>query len=259
MGRKGQIAWNKGLTKESDERIMNYTKKRLLKIDEIGKKISKRLKDNWGKCTEEERIKRGLKLQRRVKLFCIRPKCKKEFEVVRHRKNRVYCSHRCQIEDMKRLFKGHKVTEETRDKLKISNKIAWERPEVKDKYFKSREYMYKDLNYLEKRLKGWIRAIHMKPNKCEQKLINFFTKENLPYNFVGDGKFFLAGKCPDFINTNGEKIVIEFAGRYFHTEEEMRERSKLFLKYGFKTIVIWEEELLDLNQIKDKINGGCFM
>ena len=52
------------------------------------------------------------------------------------------------------------------------------------------------------------------------------------------------GKNPDFINTNGEKKLIEYAGRYWHTGEEMDKRTELFAKYGFKTLIIWDNEFL---------------
>lgn len=82
-----------------------------------------------------------------------------------------------------------------------------------------------------------------KPNRSEQSLINLFQVHSLPFKYVGNGEFILGGKCPDFINTNGKKQVIELFGRFWHPESDVTERTEHFKQYGFDTLIIWEEEL----------------
>lgn len=96
---------------------------------------------------------------------------------------------------------------------------------------------------------------HKSPNKTElrvQSLLDrLFPNE---YKFVGNGEFVLGGKCPDFMNVNGQKKLIEYDGAYHHREYRKREsitterienerRKKHFAKYGYKTCIIHEQEL----------------
>ena len=85
-------------------------------------------------------------------------------------------------------------------------------------------------------------------NKCEQLLI----KLNMPYKFVGDGQFFIENKCPDFINTNGEKIAVEV---YYRKHKDMfrnglenwkNKRKEIFNKYG------WKIEFFDETQVNEE-------
>jgi hypothetical protein len=110
-----------------------------------------------------------------------------------------------------------------------------------------------------------IKGIVKKPNKCEQKLINIINDNSLPYKYVGNGNFMVGNRCPDFINSNGSKKIIELFGRtyhsprhsffkisYNHTENGTKEYYKNF---GYSCLVIWDYELKEraivINKIKD--------
>ena len=82
------------------------------------------------------------------------------------------------------------------------------------------------------------------PNKDELKL-NKILKTNWPkeWKFVGDGKVWIQGKNPDFININGKKLIIELFGNRWHEEKEADERKKIFAKYGYQTFILWDYEL----------------
>jgi len=101
--------------------------------------------------------------------------------------------------------------------------------------------------------KKMLKAFKKSPNKPETFLINLFNEYNLPYKFVGNGAFIIAGKCPDFVNINGQKKVIEMFGTYWHKPEEEFERKKIFSQYGFETLVIWENELKDKTKVLERI------
>lgn len=117
--------------------------------------------------------------------------------------------------------------------IKKANKKKWQNPEFVSKQMKSR---------------------NVTPNKTEKFLEKVLNKI-LPkeYKFVGDGKFILAGKCPDFLNINGKKKLIELFGSYWHRNDNPRNRINLFKDYGYSTLVIWENELKDLIRLKEKI------
>ena len=99
----------------------------------------------------------------------------------------------------------------------------------------------------------WARRFTIKPNNCETILINLFRELELPYKYVGDYKFWIEGKNPDFINTNGEKKLIEMFGHYWHLPEEIPTRKALFKKHGFDTLIIWDTELDDMAKVTQKI------
>jgi len=84
------------------------------------------------------------------------------------------------------------------------------------------------------------------------------TKLNLPYKFVGNGEVIIGRKCPDFINTNGEKIAIEV---FYRKHKEMfrdglekwkQEREKLFKEYGW-TLLFFNEIEVNESNIKEKL------
>ena len=92
-----------------------------------------------------------------------------------------------------------------------------------------------------------------KPNIAEQKLITLIEENNLPFKYVGDGQFILGGKCPDFLNVNGKKQIIELFGAYWHPIFDVAKRTEHFKQYGFQTLIIWEDELKDMSKVSAKI------
>jgi len=92
-----------------------------------------------------------------------------------------------------------------------------------------------------------------KPNRSEQFLIDFFQSHNLPFRYVGDGEFILGGLCPDFLNTNGRKQLIELFGQYWHDVSDVAIRTKHFAQYGFLLLVIWEDKLEDEARLLRKV------
>jgi G:T-mismatch repair DNA endonuclease (very short patch repair protein) len=89
-------------------------------------------------------------------------------------------------------------------------------------------------------------AAKKRPNRLEQKLIAIIEENHLPFRYVGNWQFILGGKCPDFLNFNGRKQLIELFGNYWHTfkaRETIQQRIDHFKQYGFDTLVIWQDEL----------------
>lgn len=86
-------------------------------------------------------------------------------------------------------------------------------------------------------------------SSLERKMLQIIEENNLPYKFVGDGKFFIEHLCPDFINCNGEKIAIEvfyrkhkqmFRGDLEHWKIR---REAIFSKYGWRLLFFNETEV----------------
>ena len=76
---------------------------------------------------------------------------------------------------------------------------------------------------------------------------------------MGDGQLVIGGKNPDFANINGQKILCEMFGDYWHFDrarcyEETEEgRIELFKKFGYRTLVIWASELKEPEKVLSKI------
>lgn len=148
---------------------------------------------------------------------------------------------------------------EIRAKISGMNSSA-KRPEVREK---QRQNAFKQWSNPEIRnlmVKNSRLASHITPNKFEQRL-NSILQEIQPNNwqFVGDGKVIIEGFCPDFINVNGQKKIIECFGDYWHNrigvKEKDQRRIEAYEKLGFKTLVIWEHELSQNSEVIEKIKN----
>ena len=101
-------------------------------------------------------------------------------------------------------------------------------------------------------------AKRVSPNRCEKSL-NKLLNKLLPkqYRFVGNGKVIIDGFNPDFIGRNGQKKIIELYGDYWHNLKSWRERDKrrikAYTRYGYKTLIIWEHELKDLDKLRIRV------
>jgi hypothetical protein len=131
-------------------------------------------------------------------------------------------------------MKGKNHSEETRRKLSEISKKHW-----------------LDKNFIEKVNKG--RSIF--PNKSEQIILTFLNK-NYPnqWEYTGDFRFTICGKCPDFTNHRDKKLI-EFYGDYWHQNHDPKERENYFAKYGYQTLIIWGHELKDMAQVEERIHN----
>lgn len=110
--------------------------------------------------------------------------------------------------------------------------------------------LHRDPVYMEKVRK----ALNIKPNKSEAAILNLL---NLLYpdewKYTGDFSFMINGKCPDFVNCNGQKKIIELFGDYWHRGQNPEDRAAIFAPFGYKTLIIWEGELKNPQSIILKI------
>lgn len=101
--------------------------------------------------------------------------------------------------------------------------------------------------------KHWHRACKLRPepNRIEKVLLDVLNR-NCPgeWGFAGDGSVIIGGLCPDFININGKKLVIEVFGSYWHgsrrklrVNQTVEGRIAAFKAFGFNTLVLWDYEI----------------
>lgn len=135
--------------------------------------------------------------------------------------------------------------------------------ELKNQIYRNVSKALKEKMKDEKYKQEWLKKMRegiKRPTKPERIIINLIKENNLPFNYVGDGAIWFKGYGtlfnPDFLSKN-PKHIIEVFGDYWHrnTQENDRKRLETYLKYGYKTLVIWEHELKNPNQVLNKING----
>ncbi len=156
------------------------------------------------------------------------------------------------------LWKKHHTKEAKRKMSKAhKNKIVSPKTRIKMGIASKKRWQNKD--YRENVLNAMFKARHTKPNKLE-KLLNKLLNKLLPkeYKFVGNGKVVLGGFCPDFINCNGQKKIIELYGDYWHTKDKYtidkdKRRLIVYKKYGYRTLIVWEHELKNIKKVKNRI------
>jgi very-short-patch-repair endonuclease len=101
---------------------------------------------------------------------------------------------------------------------------------------------WKDPEYRKTIIKASLKGLFKRPTSLERRFMEVFKKHSLPIVYCGNGEIIIGGYNPDFY-INGKKICIEVANRYFHNKQWEVRRIKHFNKYGWKCIVLWEEEL----------------
>ncbi len=79
----------------------------------------------------------------------------------------------------------------------------------------------------------------VRPNQGELRLLAVLKPDG--FRYVGDGRFIVGGKSPDF--WDGDKRLVELYGDYWHRNDDPQERIDYFARYGYKCRVIWASEL----------------
>lgn len=133
--------------------------------------------------------------------------------------------------------KGTPLAKTHKSNISKSHIILWANPQYRDKHVK---------------LMREARSQH--PNQLEVKLLTLLNSicPNT-WSFVGNGELVIGGKIPDF--TNADHKLIEVYGNYWHQGENPQERIDFFSQYGYKTLVIWENEFNNIKVVVSKINN----
>lgn len=283
--KKGLKPWNFGLTKETNEQLARISIKMKnnnpMKNPNVAKKqsatIRKRYKEGLQpffkthKWTKDGEIcwcgtNHGLNPSSGHKFngeLC--PKCDKVHKDMTGKNNVM-----ADLEIRERYLSKIKVVTKNPERnkkislSKIGDKNPMKRLDLRLKNSKTMKKLYEDgksslknddSEFIKKRIKGLIK----KPNKPEQKL-NQLLQERFPneWKYVGDGQVIFGRYCPDFINCNGKKQIIEVFGDYWHQIPKNKARDVLrfteYSKFGFKTLIIWEHELKNPEHVIQKVN-----
>lgn len=145
--------------------------------------------------------------------------------------------------------RGSKKSEETKKRNSKASKRLWQNPEYREKQSQNMKEKWANADYSNRVRPLIIKGNSSKPTKPEQRIIEIIERYNLPFRYTGDGSFLIHGYNPDFVNCNGEKTVIEVFGDYWHGKgarnwkETELGRIMAFNSFGFRCIVIWENEL----------------
>ena len=186
-------------------------------------------------------------------------KCDTEFTVVLSKKG--YTSGKYRKHCTRSCANSREQTLEIR-KSKSSKQIEnYKDPKCRRVMSIRQKGRWKNAIYRDSQIKAIMDGSKLLPNKPE-KLLNKLLDRLFPndYKYVGDGQFIIAGKCPDFININGQKKIIELFGDYWHKDDDPQDRVDIFSPYGYKTLVVWEHELKDTSRLKDSLlefHNGC--
>ena len=276
--RKG-VEKKKGRTKENDEGIRRRAEKRrghTKENDESvrirAEKMKGRTKEEYGylKRHSEQMIGRKLPGKTRnrmseshLKYYQNNPEILiKKSEFMKNNNPMNNPEFRKKVSDSKR---GKPMSAEAIQKNSDSHKGVKKGPHTKEQKRKISETLiknWKDPDFAQKMVKSW----NPKPNKPE-KLIYNLLQNILPNEYALNvkGHIIIDGKIPDFININGQKKLIELNGCFFHYcpicfpdsgvdgLKKANKRVKLFKKYGYDTLVIWEHELEDMKAVTNKI------
>lgn len=166
--------------------------------------------------------------------------------------------------------KGKIITKEQKIKISKSLKEYYKlHPEQREIIHKRNYGRRHTLEELDRTVRGIIKASHMKPNRCEIKLGELINRVSSDFKYNGGGELgvVLGGRIPDYVNVNGKKQVINFNGCHWHgcsicypqkyIENDTRNNIKPYIGLGYKVLVIWEHELLDEENVVNKIRDFC--
>lgn len=135
--------------------------------------------------------------------------------------------------------KGQKRSNEFKEKMSIRTRQVWANPSS----------LFNNPAFLRERAQRQ----SLRPTRPELKVLQIIEDNQFPFKYVGDGEVVIGRKCPDFINIDGKKQIIELFGDYWHKKQNPQDRIDLFAKYGFSTLVLWEHELKNPNAVLTKL------
>lgn len=180
--------------------------------------------------------------------------CKKEMIVNKYYFfNKKFCSQQCKAEYQSKI-----------GRVKVKCYLCKKEISIPRNRLKSKPYIFCNKYCKGIYMNRYMLSLIKKPTKPEQKLIKLINKHNLPFKYVGNGKFWIENINPDFIDGNGKKICIEMFGDYWHNPFKLiglkwsateKGRKEILAKYGWKCLIIWESELKNEKKVLNKIES----
>lgn len=211
----GSVPWNKGLTKKTDERV---------KIGGEKISVSNKGRISWNTGLTNDDDERMRKLSEHSTLYL----------------------------DEKVLYQKYIVEEKTLDdiaiemgtckpivsrELKRFNIPMWSRSDISKRIWKN----HNDRNtWIMKIVRG---VSTSKPTSYEEKIIDLCKEFGFPFEFVGNGNQIINGKIPDFVATNGQKLIIETYSKYWHDDDYEDTRFDFLNNCGYDVLFLNDNDL----------------
>lgn len=175
--------------------------------------------------------------------------CRKIFSAPKSSK-RVYCSNRCKAFDYRVRFKGRNVSSWIKQahQTLILNKTS------------SFVKLNKNPTFQKKRMN----ALAQKPTKPERVFMEIIERNNLPFQYVGNGAIVIGTLNPDFISNDKNKII-EIFGRVYHDPEvsffaldwkrQAFGRLASYAQFGYDCLILWDDELDEQEVVVNKVRS----
>jgi len=162
-------------------------------------------------------------------------------------------------ETRKRISLGNMGSHHNHKSLTRSDTVKqlWKDKEYRRKMLES-HLTYWQTDDSKKQMQSMMLGMQRRPNKPETKVLELLnTYYPRQWKYTSDGSFILDKLCPDFVNVNGKKQVIEFFGSYWHRRPNRGEIERInrYLEIGWNCLVIWDTELKDTEALKNKIRA----
>jgi G:T-mismatch repair DNA endonuclease (very short patch repair protein) len=146
-------------------------------------------------------------------------------------------------------------------------KLTWweNHPEKRKEMSNRMKNLWKDPDFIEKCLTG----LEHRPSSIEIYFQNFLNSNflNHPYEYTGDGKFWIGRFNPDFIDRKSKKCI-ELLGCYYHNclkcfpkggflfnIERNNLKFEYYLSKGWKVLKIWEHDLKNTQYLLQLLGG----
>lgn len=157
-------------------------------------------------------------------------------------------------------IKQVRLSPEHRAKIGEVKRKAWQDPEWRAKVIQAqidgrKRAMERDPEWRNKQIKAQRRGYSIFPNKAESVLLELLESDYpSEWAYVGDGSLIIGSAVPDFANVNGKKLLIELFGDHWHRGQNPQDRIDLFKRFGFRTLVVWERELKQLDNVRERVD-----
>lgn len=152
-------------------------------------------------------------------------------------------------------FYGMQHSDTTKAILSASATARFADPAERQKNSDIMKTLWANPQYHQEHLQYSIAALNMRPTSIERK-VDEALQAHVPGRWIycGDGKTFIAGKVPDFLAPK-RKMLIEACGMHWHTPEEINAKVTHYAKSGYRTLVLWENEInsMSLREIADRV------
>ena len=169
----------------------------------------------------------------------------------------------------KNSFYGKEHSEETKNKLRkrlLGRSVWWlkgkQLSEDHKKKLRGKIPWNKGKSHSQETIKKMLEKRKYDIPNGPELYLDFILQNHFPdeWKYVGDGNCLINGLCPDFINCNGKKQIIELFGEYWHKKKQHLKlhstedgRKDIFAQVGFSMLTIWDYELTNEQEVIEKI------